>query len=355
MNKSIKQALGGAALILLALAGRLLWQDLQAPTLPDGMAAGNGRIEAVEYDIATKRSGRVAQVLAEEGEMVSAGQVLAIMDTEDLQAQLREANAKLRETKEGKNYAEAIVEQRQCELAYAEAELDRSKQLLAKGHVSKERLDQNRTAKMSAEAAVRAARVRVVQASAAIDAAAARVDRLNTEIADATLESPIESRVLYRLAETGEVMPIGGKIFTVLDLSDVYMTIFLPTAEAGRVQMGSEARITLDAIPGLIIPAKVSFVSARAQFTPREVETRTERERLMFRTKVKIDPAILKKHINKVKTGVPGMAYIKLDQTIEWPLFLQTSSPRLEAPQLEAPRSKTPQSAAPLIPASKHN
>ena len=107
------------------------------------------------------------------------------------------------------------------------------------------------------------------------------------------LKSPIAGRVLYRLAEPGEVLAAGGKVLTVLELTDVYMTIFLPTALAGRIAVGSEARIVLDAVPQYVIPATISFVAARAQFTPKDVETRTEREKLMFRIKVRIDPELL--------------------------------------------------------------
>ncbi len=326
MNKSLKQALKGAALIMVIIGGVLLWQRFQAPRLPDGITRGNGRVEATEYDIASKRSGRVDKVFAREGDMLEAGDVVAEMDDDDLQAQLREAQARLREAEQGKHYAEAIVEQRKSELAYAAAELSRSIQLVKKGHVSEERVDQHRTAKLSAEAALRAAQVLTERSVASIDAAIAGIERITTEITDSVLKAPIGGRVLFRLAEPGEVIPAGGKIVTVLDLTDVYMTIFLPTAEAGRVSIGAPARITLDAVPELVIPAKVTFVAARAQFTPREVETRTEREKLMFRIKVKIDADILLKHIDKVKTGVPGVAYIQLDRKVEWPAFLYPRS-----------------------------
>lgn len=328
MNKSSTLALKGVALIVVISGAALLWQRFQPPVLPDGITQGNGRVEATEYDIASRRSAQVDKVFAREGDMLGAGDVVAEMDDDDLQAQLREAQARLREAKQGKLYAEAIVAQRKSELTYAAAELSRSIQLVKKGHVSEERVDQHRTAKLSAEAALRAAQVLTQRSMASIDVAMAGIEHINTAIADSVLKAPIDGRVLFRLAEPGEVIPAGGKILTVLDLTDVYMTIFLPTAEAGRVSIGAQARITLDAVPELVMPAKVTFVAARAQFTPREVETRTEREKLMFRIKVKIDADILVKHIDKVKTGVPGVAYIQLDQGAEWPLFLHPRYPR---------------------------
>jgi HlyD family secretion protein len=313
---------------VIAVAGVFIWKSLQEPGLPAGFASGNGRIEAREYDIATKRSGRVTEVLAREGDMVDAGQVLARMDTKDLQAELREADAKLREAREGKNYANAIVAQRKSELTYAKTELKRSLELVDKGHVSREKLDQDRTARQTAEAALRAARVQVVQSEAAIEAAVARAERLEADIEDSVLATPIRGRILYRLAEPGEILAAGGKVLTVLELTDVYMTIYLPTSQVGKVIVGSDARIKLDAVPELTIPATVSFVAPEAQFTPREVETRTEREKLMFRVKVKIDPELLKARIERVKTGLPGVAYVRLDQESEWPAQLQVNLPK---------------------------
>jgi HlyD family secretion protein len=105
------------------------------------------------------------------------------------------------------------------------------------------------------------------------------------------------------------------------------MTIFLPARQAGRVAIGAEARIIFDAAPDLVIPASVSFVAPSAQFTPKEVETRTEREKLMFRIKVRIAPELLQQYIEKVKTGVPGVAYVRLDQTATWPIHLHVRLP----------------------------
>jgi HlyD family secretion protein len=144
---------------------------------------------------------------------------------------------------------------------------------------------------------------------------------------ESTLVSPIRGRVIYRLAEPGEVLPAGGKVVTVLDLADVYMTVFLPTEQAGRVGYGAEARMELDAFPELVLPASVSFASPEAQFTPKEVETRTEREKLMFRFKVKIDQTLLEQHLEQVKTGIPGVSYIRLAGAGEWPEHLAVRLP----------------------------
>jgi HlyD family secretion protein len=109
-----------------------------------------------------------------------------------------------------------------------------------------------------------------------------------------------------------------------VDLSDVTMTFFLPEAATGRIAIGSEVHIVLDAAPQTVIPATVSFVADVAQFTPKTVETASEREKLVFRVKARIDPALLRKHVAQVKSGLPGMAYVRLDPSVPWPEKLRT-------------------------------
>jgi HlyD family secretion protein len=321
-----------AALVLLGglLGGVLLWKYLNGTELPDGFASGNGRIEAIEIDIATKLPGRLETVLAEEGDMVEAGQVVARMDTESLGAQLRSAQAKVRQAQRERDHAVAIVRQRKSECSLADKQLARSRAMRARdpGAISQEQIDHDVTAVETARAACAAADAQVANVDAAIEAAVAEVERISADINDSTLKAPRSGRVLYRLAEPGEVLAAGGKILTLLDLTDVYMTLFLPTDEAGRVSIGAAARIIFDAAPHLVIPATVSFVAPEAQFTPKEVETRSEREKLMFRVKARIDPALLKQHIEKVKTGVPGVAYVRLDEDLEWPEFLHIRLPQ---------------------------
>jgi HlyD family secretion protein len=330
--KSSLKSLGKAVvLILLAGGAWYLWQTQQSEKLsqqlPDSVVFGNGRIEATEYDIATKLPGRLVNVLAQEGDLVEMGQALAVIDTDDLNAQLREANAGLRESNEARKYALAVVEQYESQLTLAQTELRRYIQLMKQGSIPQETVDKQGTVTTSAEAALKAANVKVVQSDAGIEAAQARIERLESNIADSTLKAPIRGRILYRLAEPGEVLGSGGKVFSLLDLTDVYMSIYLPTSEAGKVAIGSEARIVLDAIPQYTLPATVTFVSAQAQFTPKSVETRDERDKLMFRVKVKLDPQLLKNHIEQVKTGVPGLAYVLLAPEKEWPERLQVRVP----------------------------
>src|SRR5690625_2211610 len=327
-----------------------LWESLTRDDLPPGFASGNGRIEAVEIDVATKTPGRVIEILVREGDFVEPGQVLARMDTDVLEAQLREAQAQLRraeiaveaagstvtQRRAERAAAEAVVAQREAELDGAQRRLARSQELAPRGTVPVQRLDDDRAQTQSARAAVSAAEAQVAAADAAIAAAEARIvdaeaeveavratiQRIEADINDSFLRAPRQGRAQYRVAELGEVLPAGGRVLNLVDLADVYMTFFLPTAEAGRVAIGSEVRLVMDAAPEHVIPARASFVADVAQFTPRTVETTDERAKLMFRVRARIDPSLLEEHITQVKTGLPGMAYVRLDPEAEWPDWL---------------------------------
>ncbi len=344
----------GIALAFVAI-GYLAWQWLRPAPLPAGLAKANGRIEATDIDIATKTAGRVKQILVDEGNLVSAGQVLVRMDTEALEAQKREAQAQRKratigidtaraqvvQRKAEKEAAVAVVAQRRAELDAAEKRYRRSEQLARTGSGSIETLDNDRARFEGAKAAVSAAEAQVaasdsaisaaeslvVNAQAAVDAAEATIERIQADIDDSTLTSPRDGRVQYRVAQPGEVLGAGGKVLNLVDLGDVFMTFFLPTEQAGRIALGADVRLVLDAAAQYVVPARVTFVADVAQFTPKTVETAEERHKLMFRIKAKISPDLLRKYSRYVKTGVPGVAYVQLDPNAPWPDYLQTRLP----------------------------
>jgi HlyD family secretion protein len=317
-----------AVLAALAVVAAIVWQNLQQPPLPEGIASGNGRLEATEVDITTKYPGRLASLDAKEGDNVKAGQVLARMEVRELEAELRQAEAQVKQAQKQRSAAEAFITQRKSEVALAEKNLSRSRELYENKNISIEQLQSSETVVQTARAALAASQAELANTEAMIEAAMARVETVRTRIDDSVLKTPIDGRVLYRLAEPGEVLPSGGKVFTVLNLFDASMTIFLPTGQAGRLRIGDEARMIFDAIPEYVIPAKVTFVSPEAQFTPKEVETRTEREKLMFRVKVHVDPELLAIHSDIVKSGVPGTTYIRLGADVVWPEQLKVRLPQ---------------------------
>ena len=224
------------------------WQRLH-PQLPSGIALGNGRLEADEIDIDTKYAGRIAEILADEGDMVKAGQVVARMDTRDLEASLKKSQAQVRQAQRAVEEADANVTQQESQVLLAEQQHDRAAYLAEKGFQTKEVMDQRQQQLDGAKAALSAAKLRVIEFQHALDAATHDVELYSVQIADNTLVAPREGRIQYRVANIGEVLPAGGKVFAMLDTSYVYMDIYLPTEAAGKVRFGADARIVLDAYP----------------------------------------------------------------------------------------------------------
>lgn len=339
------------ALVALVVIGLLAWSELRTDGLGEGFASGNGRIEATEIDVATKLGGRIREISVDEGDFVQPGQVIARMDTEVLEAQLNQGRAQVRQAENAiltaqalvtqreseKATAEAVVLQRRAELTAAQKRHQRTETLVGRNALPRQQLDDDLAAMQSAQAAlaasrsqvlsadagIAAAKSQVIEAQSALEAAQASVVRLQADISDSELKTDRVARVQYRVAQPGEVLGAGGKLLNLVDLADVYMTFFLPERQAGRVAMGSEVRLVIDAAPQYVIPAKVTYVASVAQFTPKTVETESEREKLMFRVKARIDPELLRKHMEQVKTGLPGMAFLKLDAEAEWPAHLQ--------------------------------
>src|SRR5208282_1384923 len=301
------------------------WQRLQA-RLPPGIAFGNGRLEADEINIDTKYAGRIAQMLADEGDLVAAGQVVARMDTQDLAASLKKSQAQVLQARRAVDEANANVAQQKTQVVLAQQEFDRAIALLKKGFQTQEVVDQRQQQLNGAIAGLEAATARVTESQHALEAATHDVELYTVEIADNTLVAPHEGRIQYRIANIGEVLPAGGKVFAMLDTSYVYMDIYLPTEAAGKVRFGADARIVLDAYPKVAIPAKVSFIASQAQFTPKIVETQSERDKLMFRIRVRIDPERLRGRADIVRSGLPGITYVLTDTAATWPASLQGTS-----------------------------
>lgn len=303
-------------------AGYYFWKQAHPP-LPVGISFGNGRIEADEVDIATKYAGRVAELLVDIGDMVSPGQIVARMDTRDIEQSLSKSEAQIRQAQRSVDEAQANLAQQQTQKTLAEQEMYRARSLLKNGWTTQQTADQRQQALDGAVAGLNAAQARVQVAQHALEAAQHDAGFYRVEIADNTLVAPKAGRIQYRLTNIGEVLPAGGKVFTMLDLSYVYMDIYLPTTEAGKVKVGTDARIVLDAYLDRPIPAKISFVASQAQFTPKSVETKTERDKLMFRIRMRINEERLRAHADAVRSGLPGVGYVRWDPAIAWPKNLQ--------------------------------
>jgi HlyD family secretion protein len=354
MNAQIRKWIIRLAwLVALGIIATIVWLKYSEQDKNAGLVSGNGRIEAVEIDIAAKTPGRVKEILVREGDFVTSGQVVAQMDTKVLEAQLHQAEAQLRQAESAVTIARsqvllkvaeraashAILAQREAEHDIADKRLVRSSLLAKEGASSQQEADDDnarvtgtaaavsatRAQVAAGDAAIATSRAQVSGAESAVEAAKASVERIRADITDSALRAPRNGRIQFRVAQAGEVVSAGGRVLNMVDLTDVYMTFFLPTTAVGKIALGSEVRLVLDAAPEHVIPANVSFVADVAQFTPKTVETAAEREKLMFRVRAQVPPELLKKYIQQVKTGLPGVAYVKLDSKTPWPAHLQVN------------------------------
>ena len=336
-------------LVVGALLGYQYWKSRSA--LPAGIASGNGRIEAKLNDATAKEALRVKEVLVQEGDLVRPGQVLVRLDTTTMEAELAKdeaavaaareefaaANAAIASAHADITGAKAAVAQQQSEIRLAQVEADRQRQLLAENATSRALFDVRQTNLETTKQTVTSAKAQEDAAQARLGAAQSQADAAQQQIGvalgqvattksrikDATLVSPVTGRVLYRLAEPGEVLGPGGKALTVVDLSDVYMEIYLPSEQAAALKYGADARITVDYEPNAAAAAFVSFVSPEAQFTPKQVETKSEREKLMFRVKLQVPPELVEHYVERIKTGVRGVGYVKVNPAATWPQSME--------------------------------
>ena len=320
--------LGMVVLAGLAGGGYAIWRDHEHTASLEGIARANGRVEATQIVIASKLPGELLQVLVREGDDAAAGQVLARVESAEIEAQLRGATSEVARLQQARSQAVADREGLASQVTYERSELDRVRTIYKKGFAAKDKLEAQENKYSSAAAALRAAQAAVEGADAAIETATAETERLESLLKHRELTAPKDARIQYRLAEPGEMLSSGGRVLTLLDLNDAYMTVFLPSGSAGRLAIGGEARLVMDAAPEFVFPARVSFVAADAQFTPKSVETESEREKLMFRVKLTIDPELAQRFRAQIKPGLRGVAYVRYKADAVWPPNLAPKLPQ---------------------------
>jgi HlyD family secretion protein len=330
-TKLVRRLVVTAVVLLMGAAGWVGYRERLKRQLPAGIVSGNGRIESVQVDVSAKYPGRVLRIFAEEGDLVREGKVLAQMDTAELEAELARGKAKIAEAQETENQIKAEILEKESNLRYETQEFARNRELFSRRVISREEMEKSQTKRDISQAAVDAVKAKLLVNRRTIEAATADVQNTQVKIVDSTLLSPVNGRVLYRLAQEREVLGAGGKVLTLVNLDDIFMEIFLPSDEAARIDPGAEARIVIDARPEYAARANVTFVSPEAQFTPKQVETRTERDKLMFRVKLRVPHELILPYIERVKTGVRGVGYVKIDPATPWPERLERRFPEIVA------------------------
>lgn len=297
-------------------------------TAREEFAAAKAAVAAAKAAIAAAKAaiaGTNAEVAAANADIVAANAATERQQSE-IQLSQTEADRQRRMLAENAT-SQALFDTRQTALETSKTTLKsvqaQTDAVRARAGATQARADTALTQADTAQAQADAARAQADAAQRQIQVAQAQVEVTKSRIKDATLISPVTGRVLYRLVEPGEVLAPGGKALTLVDLSDVYMEVFLPSDQAAALKTGAPARITVDYEPDKSAAASVSFVSPEAQFTPKQVETKSEREKLMFRVKIQIPAELVTHYIERIKTGVRGVGYVKVSPDATFPQWLE--------------------------------
>jgi len=318
--------------VLLVLAvgawlGYRYWQD-RIGNDPSRIRV-SGSIEVVEAELSFKLPGRVETRLVDEGDMVKTGQVVAKLETGDIaqQVALRKADVQAAEAgladllagarPQELKQAAAAVRQAQADFNRIKDDYDRMQELFKQGSSNQREHDAARTAYDVAQArlqtaqqqqslvqqgprpdAIKVARARLLQAQEAEKLA-------EVQFGYATLTSPLTGMVLSKNVEPGEMVAPGTPVVTVGDIEHVYMRAYIEETDLGRVKLGQKVQVTTDTYPDKFYEGKITFISPQAEFTPKNVQTKQERVKLVYRVKVDIDNAKL-----ELKPGMPAEAEI---------------------------------------------
>lgn len=274
--------------------------------------SASGTIEATEVKVSSSVQGRLVETEATEGAVIAAGDALAKIDPEyyRLQAGLAKAGVELARAQldllergarsEDLAQAEAALASADESLALARSDATRMRELEASGSATRRQREDAEARLSSATAAREAAdqNLKKLQALARpeeIRAAEARVEQAkwNADIADKALadceiNAPVSGILTARLAEVGELAGAGTGIALISDLSRLSLKIYLPETEIGRISLGAKAEVSVDSFPGRIFPGEISYISPRAEFTPKNVQTKDERAKLVYAVKIEL-------------------------------------------------------------------
>jgi len=297
----------GAVLVLFAA-----WFFLLRGRGADGALDASGTVEATDAQLGFEAAGRIDTILVHEGDRVRAGQELARLDQAELNArrqqaaaQLAAAQATLTELERG-NRTQDVQQGRDAvaaanqRLADAQRDLDRTRRLFDGGAVSREALDKAQlafdVAQSQHDQAAQALQLleigprpeRIEAQRAAVAAAQATVQQVHALLANAVIKSPFDGVVTVKDREVGETVSPGAPVLTVTNLNDRWVRIYIPETSIGAVHLGETATITADTYKGRVYRGAVSFSASEAEFTPKNVQTKDERVKLVYAVKVRI-------------------------------------------------------------------
>lgn len=330
--------------------------------VPDGFLVAGGRIEGREVNVSSRVQGRVLKLLADEGNAVKKGQILAVLDSEQIQAQVISAQenlkaARLQSEQAGydldytKRNSDAAILSAMASAENVQAQLEKAKavkqiaesnyrrylKLYRDGAVSAREFDSkkldydssmadvnammqlheaakaNLAAAQSSKIAIEIKQKQVEASQASVESYRGKLAELLANQKELQVQSPVDGTIITRPVEAGQVVNAVSPLFVIIDLQNIYMKIYIPEQQVGKLRLGSEARIYVDAYRDKYFAGKVTKISDQAQFTPKNVETKEERVKLVFAVEVAVEnPEGL------LKPGMPGDVILRWKEDLPW-------------------------------------
>ena len=285
MNNKRVWILAILAMVIVAVTAALAWQRLtRAPDT--AFLIASGRIEGRLTTLSARSAGRVAEIKADEGRNVERGETLVVLADPALRERINSLAARVRRT--------------EASLAQAERELARNQKLMTDGFITMQMMERTRL-----EAEVQ---------SAALNEARASLAEQQRYLDEMTVRAPTAGTVLVRTIERGEWVQPGTPLYTLVDLSQLYLKIYVPEPDIGKIVHDQPARVHIDAFPDRFFPARVSKIANEAEFTPKNVETREERVKLVFAVELALD----ENPGGALKPGMPADAVVRLEDGPDW-------------------------------------
>ena len=337
------------------------WRQ-QTNKVPEGFLVAGGRIEGREVNVSSRVQGRVLKLLADEGNAVKKGQILAVLDSEQIQAQVISAQenlkaAQLQNEQAGydldytRRNSDAAILSAMASAENVQAQLEKAKavrqiaesnyrrylKLYRDGAVSAREFDSkkldydssmadvnaviqlheaakaNLAAAQSSKIAIEIKQKQFEASQANVEAYRGKLAELLANQKELQVQSPVDGTIITRPVEAGQVVNAVSPLFVIIDLQNIYMKIYIPEQQVGKLRLGSEARIYVDAYRDKYFAGKVTRISDQAQFTPKNVETKEERVKLVFAVEVAVEnPDGL------LKPGMPGDVILRWKEDLPW-------------------------------------
>ena len=246
----------------------------------------SGRIEGTEYHASAKLAGRITSFNIEEGYEVKAGEKIAVIDSPQLNAMIDQSKAYLRKA--------------ELNLKLAETEFERGSRLLKDNVIEKQSYDIIES--------------RYLTAKEDFLATKNELQKLTADMADTVITAPISGKIVTKIVQSGEIVGVGVPLVTIINMNDLFLKVFLPTEVAGKISLKDEAKIYPDAFPKDGFDAFVNKISEKAEFTPKNVETKSQRANMVFEIKLKVKD----NKDYKLKPGMPAEAFIRIDKKVGW-------------------------------------